>query len=50
MLLKNIEEYDHIYIACGYTDMRKSLRPSFTASQNPPRQTRKALNTFLPKS
>ena len=25
MLLKNIEEYDHIYIACGYTDMRKGI-------------------------
>ena len=25
MLLKRIEEYDHIYIACGYTDMRKGI-------------------------
>ena len=25
MLLKKIEEYDHIYIACGYTDMRKGI-------------------------
>ncbi len=25
MLLKRIEEYDHIYVACGYTDMRKGI-------------------------
>ena len=25
MLMKRIEEYDHIYIACGYTDMRKGI-------------------------
>lgn len=25
MLLKNIEEYDHIYIACGYTNMRNGI-------------------------
>lgn len=25
MLMKNIEEYEHIYIACGYTDMRKGI-------------------------
>lgn len=25
MLLKYIEDYDHIYIACGYTDMRKGI-------------------------
>ncbi len=25
MLMKSIEEYDHIYIACGYTDMRKGI-------------------------
>lgn len=25
MLLKDINEYDHIYIACGYTDMRKGI-------------------------
>lgn len=25
MLMKSIEEYEHIYIACGYTDMRKGI-------------------------
>ena len=25
MLIKGIEEYEHIYIACGYTDMRKGI-------------------------
>lgn len=25
MLLKRIEEYEHIYVACGYTDMRKGI-------------------------
>ena len=25
MLMKSIKEYEHIYIACGYTDMRKGI-------------------------
>lgn len=25
MLMKSIEEYEHIYIACGYTDMLKGI-------------------------
>ena len=36
MLLKRIEEYDHIYIACGYTDMQKGIDGLFSIIEHAP--------------
>lgn len=47
MLTKSITEYEHIYIACGYTDMRKGIDGLVQIAQGQHQQNAFSNSIFL---